>query len=82
MAIKGDRIDYLQAETECLSAMNDLKSTNSVDDWVKQYEPLYQQIVIKPEGLPAIIDFNFGDDSFIGIRKFGRLYQTIKDIFE
>jgi hypothetical protein len=82
MAIKCDRIDYLQVESECLSAINDLKSTNSVDDWVKQHEPLYQQIVIKPEGLPAIIDFNFGDESFIGIRKFGRLYETIKGIFE
>jgi hypothetical protein len=82
MAIKGDRIDYLQAETECLSAINDLKSTNSVDAWVKRHEPLYQRIIIKPEGLPAIIDFNLGDESFLGIRKFGRLYETIKGIFE
>ena len=82
MAIKGDRIDYLQVETECLSAINDLKSTNSVDDWVKRHEPLYQRIIIKPEGLPAIIDFNLGDESFLGIRKFGRVYETIKGIFE
>jgi hypothetical protein len=82
MAIKGDRIEYQIVETQCLSAINDLKCTSSVEDWVKRNEPLYQQIIIKPEGLPAIIDFNFGDESFIGIRKFGRLYETIKDIFE
>jgi hypothetical protein len=82
MAIKGDMIDYLQAEIECLSAINDLKSKNSVDDWVKRHEHLYQRIIIKPEGLPAIIDFNLGDESYIGIRKFGRLYEMIKGIFE
>jgi hypothetical protein len=82
MAMNRSRSDYLQVETECISAINDLKSTNSVDDWVRRYEPLYHQIIIKPKGLPAIIDSHFGGESFDGIQKFGRLYETIKGIFE
>jgi|688.fasta_scaffold617942_2 hypothetical protein len=77
-----NRCQYIQNQNNCFSAINDLKKTNSVYDWLKRHESLYGQIIIKPEGLPAIIDFNFGDESFIGIRKFGRLYETIKDIFE
>lgn len=82
MAINGDRVDYLQVDSECMSAINDLKCTTSVDEWVKRYEPLYNQVIIKPKGLPAIIDSHFGGESFDGIQKFGRLYETIKGIFE
>jgi hypothetical protein len=82
MAIKGDMLDYQNVETECLFAINDLKTTNSVSEWVSRHASLYEQIIIKPEGLPAIIDFNFEGESFIGIQKFGRLYEMIKGIFE
>ena len=76
------RCVYIANQNNCLSVINKFKKTDSVYNWLKRDGPLYQRIIIKPEGLPAIIDFNFGDESFIGIRKFGRLYETIKDIFE
>jgi hypothetical protein len=82
MAIKGDRVDYLFVETECLSAIRELTTTCSVSDWISRHESLYRKIIIKPEGLPAVIDFNLGNDSFEGIRKFGRLYETLLGIFE
>jgi hypothetical protein len=82
MAMNRTKSYYLQAESECLMAIVDLKSINSVEKWLSQYEILYDSIRIKPEGLPAIIDFNFEGESFIGIHKFGRLYEMIKGIFE
>jgi hypothetical protein len=82
MAIKGDKLDYQNVETECLFAINELKITNSVSEWVSRHASLYEQIIIKPEGLPAIIDFNLGDESYLGIHKFGRLYEMIKGIFD
>ena len=78
----GDKLDYQNVETECLLAINELKITNSVSEWVNRHASLYEQIIIKPEGLPAIIDFNLGDESYLGIQKFGRLYDVIKRIFE
>ena len=82
MAIKGDKLDYQNVEAECLFVINELKNTISVSNWVSSHASLYEQIIIKPDGLPAVIDFNLGDDSFEGIRKFGRLYELIKEIFE
>ena len=82
MAIRGDKLDYQNVETECLLAINELKITTSVSEWVNRYAALYDHIIIKPEGLPAIIDFNFGGESYLGIHKFGRLYEMIKGIFE
>jgi hypothetical protein len=82
MAIMGDKLDYQNVETECLLAINELKITNSLSEWVNRHASLYEQIIIKPEGLPAIIDFNLGDESYLGIQKFGRLYDVIKGIFE
>ena len=82
MAIKGDKLDYQNVETECLFAINELKITNSVSEWVSIHASLYEKIIIKPEGLPAIIDFNFAGESYLGIHKFGRLYELIKGIFE
>ncbi len=78
----GDKLDYQNVETECLLAINELKITNSLSEWVNRHASLYEQIIIKPEGLPAIIDFNLGDESYLGIQKFGRLYDVIKGIFE
>ena len=77
MAIKGDKLDYQNVETECLTAINELKTTISVSEWVSSHASPYEQIIIKPDGLPAVIDFNLGEDCFEGIRKFGRLYETI-----
>jgi hypothetical protein len=82
MAIRGDKLDYQNIETECLLAINELKITTSVSEWVNKHAVLYDHIIIKPEGLPAIIDFNFAGESFIGIQKFGHLYEVIKVIFE
>lgn len=82
MAIKGDRIDYQNVETECLSAIHDLTTTSSFEIWVSKYASLYEQIIIKPDGLPSVIDFNLGDDSFEGIRRFGHLFENVKRIFE
>jgi hypothetical protein len=77
MAIKGDKLDYQNVETECLLAISELKITTSVSDWVNRNASLYGRIIIQPEGLPAIID-----ESYLGIHKFGRLYEMIKGIFE
>jgi len=82
MAIRGDKLDYQNIETECLLAINELKITTSVSEWVNRYAALYDHIIIKPEDLPAIIDFNFAGESYLGINKFGRLYEMIKGIFE
>jgi hypothetical protein len=82
MAIKGDKLDYQNVETECLLAISELKITTSVSDWVNRNASLYGRIIIQPEGLPAIIDFNFAGESYLGIHKFGRLYEMIKGIFE
>ena len=82
MAIKGGKLEYQNFEAECLLALNEIKITTSVSEWVNRYATLYDHIIIKPEGLPAIIDFNFAGESYLGINKFGRLYEMIKGIFE
>jgi hypothetical protein len=78
----SNRIDYLQIQNECLLAINAFKTTNSVNEWLKMNESLYDQIVIKPSGLPSIIDFHFDGHRYDGIKKFGYLYQTVRGVFD
>ena len=73
--------DYLITELECLEAIEAFKKTTSVPDWLINYKQLYTDITIAPEGLPEIIDANFGGVSFEGIKKFGWLYQTVRSVF-
>jgi len=74
--------DYLNAENECLTAIDHFKTTSSVKKWLEHNESLYSQIIIKPKGLPAIIDCHFGGQRYEGIQKFGHLYETVKGVFD
>jgi hypothetical protein len=63
-----NRSDYLNAENECLTAIDHFKITSSVKEWLELNESLYSQIIIKPNGLPAIIDCHFDGQRYEGYK--------------
>jgi hypothetical protein len=77
-----DQFDYMQTENECLAAIDAFKTTNSVKEWLKINESLFNQILIQPKDMPAIIDCHFGGQRYEGIKKFGHLYETVKGVFD
>ena len=77
-----DQFDYMQAENECLAAIDTFKTTNSVKEWLKINDSLFNQILIQPKDLPAIIDCHFNGERYEGIRKFGNLYKTVRGVFD
>lgn len=76
------RLDFLQKEIDCKKAIEDLKTLTSVQEWLFQYETLYDDISIKPLDLPRIISVYFEGDFFKNINTFGHLYSTVLSVFK
>ena len=60
----------------------ELKTDISVQVWLGNNKSLFDDVTIRPEGLPLIADVNFNGTSFKGIWKFVSLYCDLKKVIE
>jgi len=71
---------YYTKSSKCEKAMKELKSDISVPVWLLNNEGLFDEVTIRPEGLPTIVDANFNGTSFEGIKKFVKLYELLSNL--
>lgn len=71
---------YYSKSNKCEKAIMELKSDISVPVWLMNNKILFDEVTIKPEGLPAIADANFSGTSFDGIKKFVKLYESLSNL--
>lgn len=82
--MKNDKehLHYTLNDKLCAKAIEAFKDTSSVKGWLQENRSLFDSVTLQPPDLPRIVAFNLGSEIFGNIRKFGRLYETIDDLFE
>ncbi len=71
---------YYNKSSKCEKALLELKSNISVPVWLLNNKNLYNEITIRPEGLPTIVDANFNGTNFESIKKFFKLYESLSNL--
>ena len=71
---------YYTKSNKCEKALMELKSDISVPVWLMKNKSLFDEVTIRPEGLPEIADVNFNGTSFEGIKKFVKLYGSLSNL--
>ena len=74
-----ERISYIINDARCESALNDFGSAHPVDDWVWKHLKLYNDITIRPEGLPPIAQCHYHGEYFRYISEFHALFKKAMD---
>ena len=77
---KVDLEGYYTKSRKCESALLEIKSDISVPVWLSKNKNLFDEVTIRPDGLPIIADANFNGTSFEGINKFVRLYESLTNL--
>jgi len=73
---------YYSKSKKCEKALSELKTNISVQVWLSDTKSLFNEVTIRPKGLPIIADATFNGTSFEGIRKFVSLYYELKKVIE
>jgi hypothetical protein len=71
---------YYTKSGHCEKALLELKSDIYVPVWLSKNKDLFDNVTIRPEGLPVIADANFNGTSFEGIKKFVKLYELLSNL--
>ena len=71
---------YYNKSSKCEKALLELKSNISVPVWLLNNKNLYNEVTIRPEGLPTIVDANFNGTNFESIKKFFKLYDSLSNL--
>jgi len=71
---------YYNNSSKCEKALLELKSNISVPVWLLNNKNLYNEVTIRPEGLPTIVDANFNGTNFESINKFFKLYDSLSNL--
>jgi hypothetical protein len=71
---------YYNNSSKCEKALLELKSNISVPVWLLNNKNLYNEVTIRPEGLPTIVDANFNGTNFESIKKFFKLYDSLSNL--
>lgn len=71
---------YYNKSNKCEKALLELKSNISVPVWLFNNKNLYNDVTIRPEGLPTIVDANFNGTNFESIKKFFKLYESLSNL--
>lgn len=72
------RLDYLIMQNHCEEAIESLKKYEDLSEWIIDYEQLFFDLTITPDGLPTIIKDSFRGEPFFGIRNFCEFYLELK----
>jgi hypothetical protein len=70
---------FLLKDLDCETALRVLFEKQIVSEWLKNYQSLYQSIVIAPEGLPAVVQAHNDDRFYEFIFLFGQTYQSLME---
>jgi hypothetical protein len=76
-----EQLDHILKDAHCQAALEDLKVTCSLTDWLNKNESLYRSLVICPKGLPPLASCHFDGVEYEYMRKFTSLYGDLKDLF-
>ena len=77
---KVSQDSYYNNSSNCEKALLELKSNISVPVWLLNNKNLYNEVTIRPEGLPTIVDANFNGTSFEWIKKFFKLFESLSNL--
>lgn len=71
---------YYTKSNKCEKALIELKSNVSVPVWIRKNKSLFDEVTIRPEGLPIIADANLNGNTFESITKFVNYYTLLQNL--
>ena len=69
--------DYQLKDLDCKNALMVLFEQQAAGEWLKNYQSLYESVIIGPAGLPAIVNAHANDVFYAFISLFGHTYQSL-----
>lgn len=71
---------YYDRSNKCQLALKELKTANSIINWISMHQALYESVTIRPEGLPTIADSNFKGTTYKDIQLFVNLFELLRSV--
>jgi hypothetical protein len=69
-----EKIDFIITDSQCEEAIIELDSAKSIESWILKYKDLFENISIKPEGLPSIANQHYQGIRYTFIGLFHSVY--------